>query len=125
MSDSRILHELAGAASLCWSPNPSGVFDSQAACDHVEKALAELRLSYVPRDDAVWRATVDDMLTTAHMVASDDPRESINRLIDWHVQVALDPSVSSDAQALIDRGRKAVREEIYARLCGEAMGGES
>ena len=57
-----------------------------------------------------WRDVVDDMLTTAHMVASDDPRESINRLIDWHVQVALDPSVSSDAQALIDNGRAMGRE---------------
>jgi len=118
MSDSRILHELAGAASLCWSPNPSGVFDSQAALGHVEKALSELRLDYVPRDDAVWRATVDNMLTTAHMVASDDPRESINRLIDWHVQVALDPSVSSDAQALIDRGRSEGRAEVHIRMQG-------
>jgi len=51
-----------------------------------------------------WRATVDDMLTVCHMTASDDPRESVNRLINWHVSVALDPCVSSDAQALIDQG---------------------
>lgn len=68
-----------------------------------------------------WRETVDDMLSVFHMVASDDPRESIDRLINWHVQVALDPSVSSDAQALIDRGRQAVKEEIHARIYGEAM----
>jgi hypothetical protein len=53
-----------------------------------------------------WRETVDDMLSVCHAVASDDPRESVNRLINWHVQVALDPCVSSDAQALIDRGRQ-------------------
>ena len=35
-----------------------------------------------------------------------DPRKALNDLISWHVQVALDPQVSSDAQALIDRGRK-------------------
>jgi len=48
-----------------------------------------------------WRDTVDDMLTVCHMVASDDPRESINRLINWHCSVALDPAVSSDAAALV------------------------
>jgi hypothetical protein len=40
---SRVLHELAGAASLCWVPRPTGVFDSQAAIAHVERAIAELR----------------------------------------------------------------------------------
>lgn len=41
--DSRILHELAGAVSLCWEPKPTGVFDSQKALGFVEAALAELR----------------------------------------------------------------------------------
>lgn len=40
---SRILHELAGAASLCWEPRPTGVFDSQLAIQFVEQALAEIR----------------------------------------------------------------------------------
>lgn len=53
-----------------------------------------------------WRDTVDDMLSVCHMVASDDPRESIDRLINWHVSVHMDPLVSSEAQALIDRGRR-------------------
>lgn len=43
--DSRILHELAGAASLCWEPRPTGVFDSQEAIGYVEAALQELRQS--------------------------------------------------------------------------------
>lgn len=68
-----------------------------------------------------WREAVDHMLSVCHMVASDDPRESIDRLISWHVQVALDPSVSSDAQALVERGEKKAREAIYTRLYGEAM----
>lgn len=61
-----------------------------------------------PEDDNynAWKDTVDDMLSVCHEAASDDPRESIDRLINWHVQVALDPSVSSDAQALVDKGRK-------------------
>lgn len=68
-----------------------------------------------------WREAVDYMLSVCHMVASDDPRESIDRLINWHVKVALDPSVSSDAQALIERGEKRAREAIYTRIYGEAM----
>lgn len=53
-----------------------------------------------------WRDVADDMLTVSHEVASDDPRESIDRLISWHVQVALDPAVSSDAAALVEVGRQ-------------------
>lgn len=40
---SRILHELAGAASLCWTPRPKGIFDSQEAIMHVEAAITEIR----------------------------------------------------------------------------------
>ena len=40
---SRILHELAGAASMCWTPAPTGVFDSQEAIKHVEAAIEEIR----------------------------------------------------------------------------------
>ena len=60
-----------------------------------------------------WREAVDDMLVTCHEVASDDPRESINRLINWNVTVSLDPLVSSAAQELITRGREeALNESI-------------
>jgi len=59
--------------------------------------LARMRVA-LDEDDGgdEWRAAVDDMLATCGGVASDDPRESLDRLISWHVQVALDPSVSSD-----------------------------
>lgn len=40
---SRILHELAGAASMCWTPAPTGVFDSQEAIKHVTAAIEEIR----------------------------------------------------------------------------------
>lgn len=40
---SRILHELAGAASMCWNPRPTGVFDSQEAIGHVVAAIQEIR----------------------------------------------------------------------------------
>jgi hypothetical protein len=43
--DSRILHELAGAASLCWRPKPNGVFDTELNLTFVKEALKELRES--------------------------------------------------------------------------------
>jgi hypothetical protein len=45
------------------------------------------------------------------MVASDDPRESIRRLIDWHCAVQIDPLVSSAAQELIERGKREALEQ--------------
>lgn len=50
--DSRILHELAGAASLCWDPKPTGVFDTSQAIRFVEAALKELRESAQPAEPA-------------------------------------------------------------------------
>ena len=58
-----------------------------------------------------WRDAVDDELVSLHMVASDDPRESIRRLIDWHCAVQIDPLVSSAAQELIERGRREALEQ--------------
>lgn len=62
--------------------------------------------------ERAWRDTVDDMLSVCHMVASDDPRESINRLIDWNVSVALDPSVSSAAEKLVMDERQRCLELV-------------
>jgi prolyl-tRNA synthetase len=47
---SRVLHELAGAASLCWEPKPAGVFDSQQAIGFVEAAIQELRSALAGKD---------------------------------------------------------------------------
>jgi hypothetical protein len=40
---SRVLHEMAGSVSLCWSPRPDGVFESTQACEYVAAAIEELR----------------------------------------------------------------------------------
>ena len=61
--------------------------------------------------DAVQAAAqaIDDELVTIESTLSTypTPRDAVRELIDWHVAVALDPAVSSDAQALIDRGAAA------------------
>ena len=40
---SRVLHELAGSASMCWKPTPSGEFDSSLAIEFVANAIEEIR----------------------------------------------------------------------------------
>jgi len=64
-----------------------------------------------PEQTNPWRDAVDHELSTLHMVASDDPRESIRRLIDWHCAVQIDPLVSSAAQELIERGKREALEQ--------------
>ena len=61
-------------------------------------------------DDNEWRTAIEDELICAHIGTADsfsDAQSALKSLIDWHVSVSLDPAVSSDAQALIDRGRAA------------------
>lgn len=54
-----------------------------------------------------WKEAVVDQCMVAHSALyEDDPKKTLDTLIDWHVKVALDPQVSSDAQALIDKGKE-------------------
>lgn len=52
-----------------------------------------------------WQLAIDDELVTCHLGTTDggytDPREALKAIIDWHVQVALDPTVSKEAAQLI------------------------
>lgn len=63
-----------------------------------------------PEERAVpnpWRDAIDAALVCLHLGTADsfpDANEALNALISWHVATALDPTVSSDAQALVDRG---------------------
>lgn len=74
----------------------------------------------VPADQ--WKAAIDDELVCCHIGTTDsfpDAKAALKNLIDWHVSVALDPAVSSDAQALIDKGKSAapaVREPLIDEM---------
>lgn len=37
-----VLGQLAGAASVCWDPRPTGVFDSELASEFLDEALARI-----------------------------------------------------------------------------------
>jgi hypothetical protein len=44
---------------------------------------------------------------------ANDPRDSLRKLIEWEIDVALDPTVSKEAQKLIDIGRAQVLAELF------------
>ena len=46
----------------------------------------------------------------------DNPALALKELIDYEVQIALDPQVSSEAQALIDRGREQALEDAIKAI---------
>ena len=61
-----------------------------------------------------WREAVDNELVCLHIGTADSfptAQAALFALIYWHVTTALDPEVSSSAQALINRGR-AVAEPL-------------
>jgi len=57
---SRILHEMAGAVSLCWNPTPTGVFDSTQAIEFVADAIAEIRAYLSPERAQPARDELED-----------------------------------------------------------------
>src|SRR5580692_7041987 len=56
---------------------------------------------------AQWKQAIDYELVMIQLTADSfaTPREAVHALINWHVSVALDPAVSRQAQALIDKGK--------------------
>lgn len=64
-----------------------------------------------------WKEVVIEGLVISHIYRNEhenEPRKALNDLICYHNDIALDPCVSSEAQALIDRGR-AEAEDIRAQ----------
>ena len=59
-----------------------------------------------------WQRAVDDACTVSWVTVTDDARETVKALIARECQIALDPLVSSDAQALMDRGKEEAAAEI-------------
>ena len=55
-----------------------------------------------------WKQEVEEqvVVTCGGPAEWDNPKAMVDYLIDYHVAVALDPQVSSDAQALIDKGKE-------------------
>jgi hypothetical protein len=83
----------------------------QQVATALRAALEQAEPVVEPEQPNLWRDAVDGELASLQMVASDDPQESIRRLIDWHCAVQIDPLVSSAAQELIERGKREALEQ--------------
>lgn len=62
-----------------------------------------------------WRQAIDHEMVVAHLGVAkpeDDPAALLHKIIQWHVDVALDPAVSASARALIEKERTAVLKLI-------------
>jgi len=68
------------------------------------------QLPYQSREPNPWREALDNALICTHLGTADsflDAGAALNAVVNWHVEIALDPRVSAYAQALIDRGAAA------------------
>ncbi len=79
-----------------------------ASVEDVENAIYEALAAHSAKSHDAWKLAVDHELVTIGSTADSfaSPKDAIQALIDWHVAVSLDPAVSTDAQALIARGRR-------------------
>jgi hypothetical protein len=78
------------------------------ATDDLERELAAAK---------AWKDAVIDAAVVGWTYCAadeDDPRACLSRIMAMNSQIALDPAVSSEAAALIERGRQEVREELAA-----------
>jgi len=84
--------------------------------------LYEVKMTKAPD---VWKAVIIEGLLVSHCYKAEhetDPRKALADLISWHVAVALDPCVSSDAVKLLD-----AEAEACAALCAKEikLGGDA
>jgi len=69
-----------------------------------------------------WRDVIDNELVCSHLGTWEsfpDATTALNAVLNWHIDVSLSPEVSSDAEALVQRGRDEKDAEI-ARLREDA-----
>lgn len=63
----------------------------------------------VPSKFLSWKEAVENECVIAFVPFNElDPEKTVHDLIMWHVQLALDPQVSSSAQELINKGKNSV-----------------
>ncbi len=77
------------------------------------EALERFAAIVASASEEQWKQAVINELVCCHIYNEShdqDPRKSVHDAISWNVEVALDPIVSSQAQALIDLGAAAERE---------------
>lgn len=100
-----------------WTP----AYEDVCAAVDREMALREqleaARSASAERDP--WKEAVIEALVCNHIYRKehdDDPRKALNELLAWEQAVALDPKVSSAAEALVEQGRRSALSSSTAPL---------
>ena len=101
------------AATAAWYAVKNDTRSPSPTADPLPYIQAIVRAVLAAKDAEIaglraWRETVIDGLVVAHIYQAKhdaEPKQALHDLICWEVMVALDPRVSSDAEALIQRGR--------------------
>jgi hypothetical protein len=95
--------------------SPKQVFcsDSCRATNWTEKKKLEQEIAY--KEALLWKEVIIEQLMVAGIYQSrfdSEPREALAALIAWEVSIALDPTASSAAQALIDQGKMEAQKDL-------------
>jgi len=83
--------------------------DAQCGCNYSRELERELAAA------KEWKDAVIEKLAITWAITSENancPQKAVDALVVSQVAIALDPQVSSDAEALIERGRQEMRAEV-------------
>jgi hypothetical protein len=98
-------------------PHTEGVMRAVTGVSMTYAQLAE----FAAKLDGQWKEAVLNELIVGHIYQAKhetDPRKAIQDAISWNTEIALDPQVSSDAQALIDQGAAAEQKRCCSLIFG-------
>jgi hypothetical protein len=91
------------------------LIESDPACKHIVGAAFARDLERELAAAKAWKDAVINAAVvgwTYSAADEDDPSGCLSKLLAASAQIALDPQVSSDAEALIERGRQEMRAEV-------------
>jgi hypothetical protein len=70
------------------------------------RGLTDMVWALPDAETDLWRKAVVEACVINHLSWDDaEPNQTLMKLVDWEIRTVLDPAVSGDAQALIDKGR--------------------
>ena len=110
-------------AVLCGQDGKCCIAGSEADRKVVDEAIAALDTAQ-PEPVNEWKDAVIDALVVAHILTPENaiyPRKAVQDVIDWNCQVALDPRVSSKAQALVDSGKSVQVNAMLVEALGKLL----
>lgn len=108
MSDKPLIDEIR---EIIWTPPPLPDIEDYSGtpeADEITRLRAEVAELRKWKTAIIDRLVVQESLLKEHET---NPKKAVHDIVSWEVRVALDPLVSSEAEALIDQGRNELRAE--------------